>query len=148
MSDTMSTFVESVSRLPVFQGMTWRAAAFELTTPFSSDAPIPTSRSLRVATENFRAPGAHLFLSTAGRDIGPLSAHPADQEVVLLPGARLVPATSFHEVEGVRVQVVIEQPGADAPIPDVPSDEEIAVLIRDARSAPEVSVPNPGRFGA
>lgn len=83
MSDS---FVGAVSRLPIYRGHTWHAAGFELTTPFRSDAPIPTTRDVRVATENFRALGVHLILSSGGRDIGPLSAHPSDQEVMLLSG--------------------------------------------------------------
>lgn len=147
MSDA-SSFVDAVSRLPIYRGLTWRAAGFELTAPFTSDAPVPTTRDLRVATENFRATGVHLILSTAGRDIGPFSAHPSDQEVVLLPGARLVPATSFHDVGGLRVQVVIEQPAPEIPLPTVPTDEDISEILRSARAETDVVVHAPGRFGA
>ncbi|HYI50710.1 MAG TPA: hypothetical protein VEX42_03965 [Microbacterium sp.] len=148
MSDSGSSLVDALSRLPVYRGFTWRAAGFELTAPFSSDAPIPTTRDLRVATENFRAVGVHLILSTGGRDIGPFSAHPSDQEVVLLPGARLVPATSFHEVAGLRIQVVIEQPRSEEPIPDVPTDAEIGEIILAAQAKDDVAVFSPGRYGA
>ena len=148
MSDSGSSFLDAASRLPMFRGLTWRAAGFELTAPFSTDAPIPTTRDLRVATENFRAGGVHLILSTGGRDIGPFSAHPSDQEVVLLPGARLVPATSFHEVEGLRIQVVIEQPGPEEPIPAVPTDAAIGEIVRGAKAEDNVAVFSPGRYGA
>ena len=69
MSNEASSFVDAMSRVPVFQGIAWRAASFELTAPFTTDAPIPTSQDLRVATQNFRAVGAHLFLVPGGRDI-------------------------------------------------------------------------------
>lgn len=143
-----SGFVQAVSQLPPYRGLVWRAAGFELPGSFATSDPIPTSRDLRVATENFRAPGVHVFVSTNGREIGMFSAHPAEQEVVILPGARLVPASAFHDVEGLRIQVVIEMPDPDQPLPSTPTDEELATLIRQARSAGEVVVSSPGRFGA
>jgi hypothetical protein len=148
MTDAMAGFVAAISRLPAYVGMTWRAAGFELTGPFTSDVPLPTTRDLRVATENFRVGGAHLFLTTAGRDIAPLSAHPSDQEVVLLPGARLVPASAFHDVEGLRIQVILEQPAPGVAIPAAPTDDEIGELVRAARTADDAAIHQPGRFGA
>ncbi|GGH47467.1 hypothetical protein [Microbacterium album] len=148
MNDAMTRFVEAVSRLPVYRGLSWRAADFALTTPLTTEMPIPTSRDVRVATENFRVAGAHLFVTTGAREIGPLAANPAEQEVVLLPGARLVPVSALHEVEGVKVQVVLEQPPANEPLPEYPDDEGIGTLIRDARSRADVAVTSPGRFGA
>ncbi len=148
MSDGMAGFVEAASRLPRFVGMVWRAAGFELTSPFTTDAPIPTTRNLRVATENFRVDGVHLLLSTAGRDIAPLSAHASEGEVVLLPGALLVPVTGRHDVEGLRVQVILEQPAPGTELPAVPGDDEIGALVRAARTGVAVEVHQPGRFGA
>jgi hypothetical protein len=148
MTDAARAFAETLSRLPVYRGFSWRAGAFELTMPFTSDAPIPTTRDLRVATENFRVPGVHLFLCTGARDIALFSARPAEQEVVLVPGARLVPASALHEVGGLRVQVVIEQPPQGEPVPAVPTDTEIEALVKTARAAADVQIASPGRFGA
>ena len=148
MSEAMDRFVQSASRLPAYSGLVWRAAGFELTTPFTSDAPIPTSSDLRVATENFSADGVHLFVTTAARDISALSAHPTDHEVVLLPGARLVPASAQREIDGLRVQTVIEQPAPGQPLPVTPTDDEIRDLVRAARGAGEAVIASPGRFGA
>lgn len=147
MNEAMDRFVEAASRLPAYAGVVWRAADFELTAPFTTDAPIPTSRDLRVATDNFRVRSIHLMVTTSARDIGPLSAHPSDQEVVLLPGARLVPVSGQREIDGLRIQSIIEQPGADQPLPTVPTDDEILDAVRAARSAGVVVVNSPGRFG-
>ena len=148
MNEGMAAFVDAASRLPVYTGLAWRSAGFELTTPFTSEAPMPTTRDLRVATENFRVADVHLFLSTAGRDLAPLSAHPAEQEVVLLPGARLVPVSSRHDVEGLRVQVILEQPASGAPLPPAPTDDEIGALVRASRAEGPVAIHRPGRYGA
>jgi hypothetical protein len=98
MSDGAPNLTETFARLSAFAGWCWRAAAFEVTGPFTVDVPIPTSRSARVATENFAAQGAHLFVTLTGRDISLFSAHPDEQEIVILPGTRYVPATNLHEV--------------------------------------------------
>ncbi|MEZ3162010.1 hypothetical protein AB1K54_15955 [Microbacterium sp. BWT-B31] len=148
MSDPTSAFVTAVSRLPTFVGLAWRAAGFELAAPFTSGVPLAASRDLRVATENFRATGAHLFLCTSARDISMLSAHPADQEIVLLPDARLVPVTSFREVGGLRIQVVLEQPASGTALPHVPDDAAIGELVRSARATAPAEIHQPGRYGA
>ncbi len=148
MSDPAAGLSEALAQLPVFAGYSWRVAGFELKTPFTSDAVIPTSRSLRVATENFRAVSVHLFLATGARDISMFSAHPADQEVVLLPGARLVPASGLRELGGIRVQVVLDLPPQGQPIPAVPTDEEIIAWVQASREEPDVTVFSPRRFGA
>ena len=147
MSDHASSLLDAMSRLPVFRGITWRAANFELTAPFTTDAPIPTTQDLRVATQNFRVAGVHMFLVSGGRDVSPFSAAPSDREVVLLPGARLVPASAFRDHDGLRVQVIIEQPAPGEPIPPVPDDATLAALIAAARDAPDVTVSAPSRFG-
>lgn len=148
MNETTDGFVEAASQLPVYSGVVWRAADFELSVPFTTDAPIPASRDLRVATENLRARSVHLIVTTSARDISPMSAHPSDQEVVLLPGARLVPVSQRREIDGLLVQTIIEQPSAEQPLPTVPTDEEILDAVRAAKSAGAVIVSSPGRFGA
>ncbi len=147
MSDQKAALVAALSALPAFQGASWRAAGFEVVAPFTVEEPIPTSRSVRVATENFAAAGAHVFLSVSARDIAPLSAQPAEQEVTLLPGARYVPATAFEDVAGLRVQVLVEQPADGGAVPELPTGDELEGLLESERRSAFVDTLRPGRFG-
>lgn len=147
MSDAGSGLVEVLSRLPAVRGANWRAASFEVVAPFTVEAPIPTSRRVRVASENFAATGVHVFVSVSARDVGMFAAQPAEQELALLPGARYAPGTGFHEVAGLRVQVMVELPADGSAVPAVIPDEELARIFDAARSEPDVAVSRPGRFG-
>jgi len=147
MSDQNSALVAALSALPAFRGASWRAAGFEVVAPFTVETPIPTSRSVRVATENFAADGAHVFLSVSARDVGMVSAQPAEQEIALLPGARYVPATAFHDVAGLRVQVIVEQPSDGGAVPELPTGDELEGLLESERRSAFVATLRPGRFG-
>ncbi|MFK5027023.1 hypothetical protein ACI39O_26905, partial [Klebsiella pneumoniae] len=81
MTDGPGRLEDARAKLPIFRGVGWRGAGFELTTPFTLQAPLPTSQDARVASENFRAPSLHAIVSVSGREIGPLSRHPAEAEV-------------------------------------------------------------------
>jgi len=59
---------EALAKLPVFRGVVWRGAGFELTTPLTLPAPLPTSKDVRVASENLRAPILHAIISGSGRE--------------------------------------------------------------------------------
>ncbi len=147
MSDAGAGLVEVLSRLPAVQGASWRAASFEVVAPFTVEVPIPTSRSVRVASENFAAAGVHVFVSVSARDVGMFAAQPAEQELALLPGTRYAPGTGFHEVAGLRVQVMVELPADGSAVPAVIPDEELARIFDAARGEPDIVVSRPGRFG-
>lgn len=145
MVDGAGRLEDALAKLPVFRGVVWRGAGFELTTPLTLHVPLPTSKDVRVASENFRAPILHAIISGSGREIGPLSRHPAEAEVALLPGTVLTPVTGVHVTEGFRVQVVKEVlPGGESALPG--SDEDLASLLTVARAAPPVEITSPGRF--
>jgi hypothetical protein len=146
--DASNQIVEAAKQLPAYAGIAWRSAGFELNAPFDSPDLISLSRDLRVATENFRAGGVHMFITSNSRDLSALSAHPAEQEVVLLPGARLIPASSMRVIENIRIQSIIELPDESTPLLPIPSDDEIAGWVRAARASPEARVLQRGRFGA
>jgi len=147
-TENTAQLVAAITQLPAFSGIAWRSAGFELNAPFDSPDLIPLSRDLRVATENFRAVGVHMFITSNSRDISALSAHPAEQEVVLLPGARLIPASPMRVIENLRIQSVLELPDESIPLPPIPSDDEVAGWVRAARASSEVTVLRKGRFGA
>lgn len=145
MVDGARRLEEALAKLPVFRGVVWRGAGFELTTPVTLHVPLPTSKDVRVASENFRAPVLHAIVSGSGREVGPLSRHPAEAEVALLPGTVLTPATGVHVIEGFRVQVVREVLPSGDSAPQV-SDEDLAPLLMAARLASPVEITSPGRF--
>ena len=70
MTDGPGRLEDALAKLPIFRGVVWRGAGFELTTPFTLQAPLPTSKDARVASENFRAPSVHAISSVSGREVG------------------------------------------------------------------------------
>ena len=143
----MSTppITDILTKLPVHTGIVWNGAGFEVTTPITLHAPLPTSRNPRVASENFASPYLYAIVSIAGRDVGPLSRNRAEEEVALLPGSVLSPATGIHPVGNHQVQVLIETiPGK--PVPTVPDDETLASILTAADAAAPLPVTSPGRF--
>lgn len=147
MSDT-GGLVSALAGLPSVSGVVWRAADVELAGLFELGRPMPASRDLRVATENFVADAVYAFVVTSARDVGPCSAHPSEGEVVLLPGSTFMPAAPSHEVEGLRVQVVVEIPGEGEAVPAAVTDQQLALWVREARGSEPVPVFTPGKFGA
>jgi len=134
-----------LSKLPPYNGIVWNGATFELTTPITLYAPLPTSRNPRVASENFAAPYLYAIVSIAGRDVGPLSRNRAEEEVALLPGSVLSPATGIHPVGNHQVQVLIETI-PDQPLPTLPGDDALAAILASADAAAPFTVTSPGRF--
>jgi hypothetical protein len=84
--DASNQIVEAAKQLPAYAGIAWRSAGFELNAPFDSPDLISLSRDLRVATENFRAGGVHMFITSNSRDLSALSAHPAEHAQALRRG--------------------------------------------------------------
>ncbi|WP_029145565.1 hypothetical protein [Microbacterium luticocti] len=134
-----------LSKLPVYNGIVWNGATFEVTMPITLHAPLPTSRNPRVASENFAAPYLYAIVSIAGRDVGPLSRNRAEEEVALLPGSVLSPATGIHPVGKHQVQVLIETI-PDRPLPTLPEDDALAAILASADAAAPFTVTSPGRF--
>ncbi|MEO5534189.1 MAG: hypothetical protein ABIR17_03560 [Pseudolysinimonas sp.] len=146
MAESQAGLVNALESLPVYQGVTWRAATGALAGGILLPAPVPTSRDLRIASANFTAACVWAIVSSAGRDVGPISADPAAREVAILPGSSLSPASALHDVSGLTLQVVIEiRPGVEAG--RAVSDDDLVVLIESARATAAVTVRQPGRFG-
>jgi hypothetical protein len=55
---------------------------------------MPTSADPRVASENFTAERLAAIVTVSGRLIAPLSRHPDEQEIAILPGTLLLAAGS------------------------------------------------------
>lgn len=102
-------FLAALDKLPPYEGMTFRGL------PQGEPAPVTgvvtglmaSSRSPRVASENFTAPALVALLNRTGRDLTALSRFPEEAEVVVLPGG-LWRALGPVEVDGVPVHVMEE----------------------------------------
>jgi len=89
MSDAARAFLSAMDKLPRFDGITFRGM------PQGSEPPRTlvaatgvhaSSRSPRVATEDFTSAALLVLLNRTARSISEFSAHPEEREVVVLPG--------------------------------------------------------------
>lgn len=142
----MTDIVDVFEKLPPFTGLTWRGAPGGLIASLPLTGPLPTTRDPRLASANFTTACVWAIVSVAGRDIAPLSQDRAAQEIVVLPGGVLTPASSVHDVSGVALQVVLEVRDGFA-VGAVPGDDELAALLDAARAAGPAEIRQPGRFG-
>lgn len=109
MNAQLDRFLEAIGKLPPTPGIVWRGSSSAPSEPLTLQAPTASSFDIRVATENFATPYVLAIANKTGRSIGPLSAHPAEQEVVMLPGITLVKVLSFtHELSGISVSLFEE----------------------------------------
>ncbi len=110
---------------------------------------LPSSVNPRVASENFTAERLVAIVTLTGRYIAPLSQHPDEQEIALLPGTVLLPA-GFVEVTGMQFPVALLVEPGDAPeLPPGPEELRAAVItqVSAALAGPDFPVHSPGRFG-
>ena len=142
----IAALVASLEKLPSYVALTWRGALGALVASQPLAGPLPTSRDVRIASSNFSAPAVWAVVSSAGRDIAPLSMDPASQEVVLLPSSYLTPADGLRDLAGVVVQVVLEVRDG-TPVGDVPPDDVLMSAIESARALGPARISQPGRFG-
>ncbi|MEH3140743.1 MAG: hypothetical protein PGN37_11290 [Mycobacterium kyogaense] len=141
--------VDQISRLPAIPGITYRGM---IGAPpryaITLSGLLPTSVNPRVASENFTSERVAAIATTSGRYIAPLSRHPDEMEVVLLPGTLLLPV-GFVEVGRLENPVVLlEEPGSAPGLPAnrIELQELVEQQIEAALASPPVSVHSPGRF--
>ncbi|WP_157516741.1 hypothetical protein [Mycobacterium sp. MS1601] len=109
---------------------------------------LPSSLSPRVASENFHAERLAAIVAITGRYIAPLSKHPDEQEIALLPGTVLLPVGSVA-VDGLVNQVVLfAEPGEAPQLPAGPAElrDVVSQQVGAALRAPAVTIHSPGRF--
>lgn len=140
---------ETLAKLPATPGITYRGMSGEPPTyAVTLSRVLPTSVDPRVATENFTAERVAAIVTITGRFIAPLSSHPDELEVALLPATLLLPVGSVA-VDGIANDVVLlaetgTAPGLPADLPElerVVTKQVSAALLRDP-----VTVHSPGRF--
>jgi hypothetical protein len=141
--------VDTLLKLPATPGITYRGmSGSPAISSFTLSQVLPTSRDPRIATENFTAERVVAIVTVTGRFIGPLSQHPDNLEIALLPATLLVPVGSVA-VSGIdREVVLLAETGAAPELPaDLPELKSVvsaqvgAALLREP-----VTVRSPGRF--
>jgi hypothetical protein len=117
-------------------------------TSFTLQAVLPTSTDPRVASENFTAQRLAAIVTISGRLVAPMSRHPEEHEIALLPGTLLLPVGSVT-VDGLINDVVLLSETGTAP--GLPADSgelrrTVTQQVMDALRQAAVTVYSPGRF--
>ncbi len=89
MSDAAHAFLSAMDKLPRFDGFTFRGlpeGAEPPRTVVAATGVHASSRSPRVAAEDFTSAALLVLLNRTARSISEFSAHPEEREVVVLPG--------------------------------------------------------------
>jgi hypothetical protein len=145
------SLVDALSALPATPSITYRGASrADMNAAMTLQGVLPTSVDPRVASENFTANQLVAMVTITGRNVGPLSRHPGDQEIALLPGTVLLPAGSML-VDGLASPVVLmAEPGSAPGLPENAAAlrETVRSQIGSALGRPPVVVHAPGRFAA
>jgi hypothetical protein len=111
-------------------------------------AVMPTSADPRFASENFTAERLTAIVTITGRFIGPLSRHPDEQEIAVLPGTLLL-AVGSVPVPGLANEVVLLAETGTAPgLPNDSAELRVTVIrqVTYALAQPAVTIHSPGRF--
>jgi hypothetical protein len=144
-----SNLVDTLSRLPASPGITYRGLSGPAPqTATTVAAVMPTSADPRVASENFTAERLAAIVTVSGRLIAPLSRHPDEQEIAILPGTLLLMVGSVAIPGLVNDVVLLAETGT---APGLPSDsaelrQVVIQQVTDALAKPAVTVHSPGRF--
>lgn len=141
--EKVARFLEELAQLEPFSGVTYHGLTSldDLGGMRRTWGILATSHDPRVATESFTAPVVMALLGRTGRDITAYSRRPAEQEVVIPPGATLRLLAEDVTDEG-QPLVVFEQIGSvDAPT--LPAAER-AELIRSVKARISAAALEPG----
>jgi len=144
-----SNLVDTLSRLPATPGITYRGWSGPAPhTAMTVSAVMPTSADPRVASENFTAERLAAIVTITGRFIAPLSRHPDEQEVAILPGTLLLTVGSVAIPGLVNDVVLLAETGS---APGLPKDsaelrQVVTQQVTAALARPDVTIHSPGRF--
>lgn len=144
-----SNLVETLSRLPATPGITYRG--WSGPAPHSAmtvSAVMPTSADPRVASENFTSERLAAIVTVSGRLIAPLSRHPDEQEIAILPDTLLLSVGTVAIPGLVNDVVLLAETGT---APGLPKDsaelrQVVAQQVTEALAKPAFPVHSPGRF--
>lgn len=112
---------------------------------FTVSAILPTSADPRIASENFTAERVAAIVTVTGRFVGPLSRHPEEREIAILPATLLTPVGTLV-VEGLANPVVLlAEPGHAPGLP--PNRDELEQVVREQITHALARPPVPVRSG-
>lgn len=111
-------------------------------------AVMPTSADPRIASENFTSERLAAIVTVSGRFIAPMSRHPDEQEVAILPGTLLLAAGSVALPGAANDVVLLAETGT---APGLPGDstelrQVVTQQVSDALARQAVAIHSPGRF--
>jgi hypothetical protein len=144
-----SDLVDTLSRLPATPGITYRGWSGPAPhTAMTVSAVMPTSADPRVASENFTAERLAAIVTIAGRFIAPLSRHPDEQEVAILPGTLLLTVGSVAVSGLVNDVVLLAEAGSGPGLPKDSAElrQVVTQQVTAALARPDVTIHSPGRF--
>ncbi|QZN86218.1 hypothetical protein [Cellulomonas sp. C5510] len=157
MSDAAQAFLSAVDKLPRFDGLSFRGLPDGAEPPQSLSATTgvhASSRSPRVASENFATAALLVLLNRNARSLAAFSAHPDEREVVVLPNTVWRPLIELT-VPGLDARVlVLEELDLTQSLPaptewgatlDELASRIVRVVQQDLVAAP-VPVHIPGKF--
>jgi len=143
------TLADAIAQLPTTPGITYRGMSGPPPNgSFAVSAVLPTSTDPRIASENFTAERVAAIVTVTGRSIAPLSRHPEELEVAILPGTLLVPAGSVTVAGFPNPVVLLAETGWVPGLPENSEQLKQAVIerITQALGEPPVPIHSPGRF--
>lgn len=146
--------LSGLAKMPPYAGITFRGIGDGATLGTEvatcvTEGLVATSRDVRVASENFSTRGLYAVVGRAGRAIETVSQHPAEREVVFLPGAVFGHVTTVRD--GDLPIVLVEQLDLDRDPEDPKQDLQetlaiVATLVDAGRRGEPVQVTTPGKF--
>jgi hypothetical protein len=147
--NVVTDIVDTLLKLPATSAITYRGMSGPpANSAFTLSRVLPTSTDPRIATENFTAERVVAIVTITGRFIGPLSRHPEDLEIALLPATLLIPVGSVA-VSGLGNDVVLlaetgTAPGLPADLPEL--KQVVGTQVGAALLREPITVHSPGRF--
>jgi len=144
-----SNLVDTLSRLPANPGITYRG--WSGPAPHSAmtvSAVMPTSADPRIASENFTSERLAAIVTVSGRLIAPLSRHPDEQEIAILPGTLLLSVGTVAIPRLANDVVLLAETGTAPGLPNDSAElrQVVTQQVTDALAKPAVAVHSPGRF--
>lgn len=156
-TEPLGGFLDAIAKLPEFNGVAFRGLSSGEEEPPQVGVVtgvIASSRSARVASENFTATRLLVLLNRTGRSVAEFSEHPEEGEVVVRPGSvwhRLIEVT----IPGLqKPALVLEEldPSGRTPTPTEWGDTRaelaarVVSLVRQGMTSEQATVAVPGKF--
>ncbi|MCV7416008.1 rhodanese-like domain-containing protein [Mycolicibacterium litorale] len=101
-----------------------------------------------MASENFTSERVAAIVTMTGRSIAPMSRHPEELEIAILPGTLLLPAGAIAVPGLTNPVVLLTEKGWAPELPESRAELERTVIehVTHAMAQPAVPIFSPGRF--